>query len=185
LALGLNLKDENIISFHPNPSEQNSINYEIRYVNLYRDILESIPQKGNDHVLLLPKLAPHSYGDSPDEERLFWFRYKQVARLIEAHRAYQVKYNKDFSLSIIVLDNLNALSHHPLARQRVHQLFRLIAWGGVLGIHIVEHTPSEKFQVFQNEVEALSDIVVHLDWSTQEYRYKTIEVLKSRCQRNV
>ncbi len=185
LALGLNLKDENIISFHPNPSEQNSINYEIRYVNLYRDILESIPQKGNDHVLLLPKLAPHSYGDSPDEEQLFWFRYKQVARLIEAHRAYQVKYNKDFSLSIIVLDNLNALSHHPLARQRVHQLFRLIAWGGVLGIHIVEHTPSEKFQVFQDEVEALSDIVVHLDWSTQEYRYKTIEVIKSRCQRNV
>lgn len=188
LAIELDLKDDRIISFHPNPSTQNSFIHEIGYIHLYKEILERIPRdngKESDPILLLPKLAPHSYGDSPDEEQLFWFRYKQVARLIEAHRAYQAQNDKDYSLGIIVLDNLNAFSHHPLARQHVHQLFRLIAWGGVLGVHIVEQNPSEKFRVFQTEIEALSDIVVHLDWQTQEYRYKTIEFVKSRCQKNV
>jgi hypothetical protein len=188
LATELGLEDKGIISFHPNPSGVNSPNNEIRYASLYEEILQSVEQKNDpkiDHILLLPNLAPHSYGDNPDEEKLFWFRYKQVARLIEAHRAYQANSNDKLCLSIIVLDNLNAFSHHPLARQRVHQLFKLIAWGGVLGVHIVEQNPSEKFRIFQSEVEALSDIAVHLDWHVHEYRYKTIEVLKSRCQRNV
>jgi len=188
LATELNLENNRIISFHPNPSNQNSFVHEIGYIHLYKEILERIPPENGEEsapILLLPKLAPRSYGDSPDEEQLFWFRYKQVARLIEAHRAYQAQNHEDYTLAIIVLDNLNAFSHHPLARQHVHQLFRLIAWGGVLGVHIVEQNPSEQFRVFQTEVEALSDIVVHLDWQTKEYRYKTIEFVKSRCQKNV
>lgn len=184
LAADMGLAAEAIVSFYPNPPNQITSSQEERYVTLYEEILKSVPDS-SDRVLLLPRLAPHSLGDSPDEETLFWFRYKQVARLIEAHHAYRNKGSNGFCLGAIVIDNLNAFSHHPLARQRVHQLFKLISWAGILGIYIVEQSPSEKFRVFQAEVEALSDIAVHLDWHKQEYRYKTIEVVKSRCQRNV
>jgi len=143
-------------------------------------------------VLLLSKLAPRSYGDAVDEERLFWFRYRQISRLIEAHRAARDSENVNLQgvdstrlLSAIVIDNLNAFARHPLARQRVHQLFSLLAWGGVLGIHIVEVSSSGETTTFQNDVEFLADVVIGLDWRYDPYQYKVFEIKKSRCQRNV
>jgi KaiC/GvpD/RAD55 family RecA-like ATPase len=186
LATGMGIDNDKIIDFYPDPSEGDDDLGEPGYVYLYRKILqEKLNPEGP--LLFVPKLAPRSSGQSVSEESLYWFRYKQIARLLEANRAVK-EYNKDdkpIRISTVVLDNLNAFCHHPLARRRVHQLFKLICWAGVLGIHIIEDNPAEEFRVFTTEVEALADIIIRLDWHEGEYRFKRIEVAKSRCQKNV
>lgn len=157
------------------------------YLQLFDNFIKA---RGNSNapVILLPKLAPRSYGNVVNEETLYWFRYKQIARILEAHNFKHlrdpIKPSKLY-LNMIVLDNLNAFSRHPLARQRLHQLFKLITWGGVLCIHIIEDDKSEDTHAFRTTAEYLADIVVSLDWIEDQYKYKVIEISKSRCQRHV
>jgi KaiC/GvpD/RAD55 family RecA-like ATPase len=196
LAERMGIPEKATIAYHPNPAAAGDDNpSRPGYVRIYEQIMNGCETVDSDPILLLPKLAPRTYGDVIDEERLFWFRYKQIARLLEAQReierpalnapAQAVTKSSHFILTSIVLDNLNAFSRHPLARQRVHQLFNLIAWGGVLGIHIIEDAPGEEANVFSSEVTYLADIVIRLDWRDDGYRYKVMEVTKSRCQRHV
>lgn len=180
LAKDMGMEESEIVELFPNRlQEDHQSAFEPSYVELYRGLVE----KAKKLLLLLPKLSPRAFGETENEDRLYWFRYKQIARLLEAARATGVN---DAILTAVVLDNLNAFSHHALARQRVYQLFKLLSWAGVLGIYIIEDNPAEEFRLFRTEVEALADIVVRLGWGGgDEYRFKVMEVLKSRCQRNV
>ncbi|RJQ63773.1 MAG: hypothetical protein C4530_03025 [Desulfobacteraceae bacterium] len=190
LAAELKIPKENIFDSFPNAPRIEAAPAEPAYVLMYKNILDHIrDDKESDltkPILFLPKLAPRSYGSAVDEERLYWFRYKQIGRLLEAHRSYSLTdTDHKFMLTTIVLDNLNAFSKHALARQRIHQLFGLITWGGILGVHIIEDNPAEEIRTFRNDVEFLADIVIRLTWNETHYRYKIIEVAKSRNQRNV
>ncbi len=171
MTRGLDLHDSDPLEFFPNSGKRQEA-----YIN---SLEKTKP------VLLLLALAPRSYGSAVDEERLFWFRYEQISKLLEENRKMFMAGERNCSLSSIVIDNLNAFSRTPLARQQIQQLFRLISWYGVLGIHIIEHTPSSEITAFQSEVEFLADIVVRLSWIEGDYQYKALEVAKSRCQRHV
>ena len=174
-----------IVEFNPNiipinPFEEKKPSY----VSTYQEIFKLDKSK----VIFLPRLSPRTYGNIVEEDKLFWFRFKQLALLIEANKYFQVIDTSDdnsFALSTIAVDTLNAFSHGLLARRRIHQLFSLITWGGILGIYIIESNPSVESKTFQSEVESLADIVIHLNWETKDYQYKYMEIIKSRCQRNV
>jgi KaiC/GvpD/RAD55 family RecA-like ATPase len=191
LATQMKIPEENIFDSFPSTAIIKKTLNEPSYIALYRNILDKIPKvqntlRSSKRILFLPKLAPRSYGSALNEEKLYWFRYKQIARIIEAHRSYIASGNDHkFILTSVVLDNLNAFSKHAMVRQRVHQLFGLITWGGILGIHIIEDNPAEEIRTFRNDVEFLADIVIRLAWNDAQYQYKIIEIAKSRNQRNV
>ena len=188
IADRLGIKD-NIINFaYISDQLALSSNRKPDYIDLYSESVKKHMKK--TFAIFFPKLAPRSYGKTSNDNYLFWFRYKQIASLLEASRYYQLKNQAKKKqataiLNSIVIDNLNSFSRHPLARQQVHQLFKLISWSGQLGIYIIENNPSEKEKIFQSEVEFLADIVIRLDWHEKDYQYKFIEIAKSRCQRNV
>ena len=151
---------------------------------IYDSLPETLPKK-NKPILFLPKLAPRTYGDGISEDRLFWFRYHQIVDLFELMRDPNFNPERRYVLTAIVIDSLNAFSRSPLARQQIHQVFKLVSWYGILGIHIIENDPASESGSFQSEVEFLSDIAIRLGWNRDKYQYKVMEIVKSRCQRHV
>lgn len=186
-ACGVGLPESNIKRFFPDLANADS---SFRGTGLNIAALRTLLQDGIDikrPVLLLPKLTPRTYAKEEDEERLFWFRYQQISRLLDNLRELE-SFQSDgwqYCVGSLVIDNLNAFSRSLLARQQIHQLFRLITWHGILGIHIIENSRLFESSGFQTEVEFLSDILIRLDWVQQDYQYKVMEVLKSRCARHV
>lgn len=160
----------------------------------YRDLYEELTEDARDaRVVLLPHLSPRAFpstgtGDGSD---VFWHRFKQLARLCE----FGPWYARDWALDgeptppellAIAVDNLNAFGQGALAREQIHQLFRLSAWAGVLGIYIWEQEPGAgPGATILDEAAFLADIVIRLSWGEGDYRHKQIEVHKSRFQRHV
>ena len=154
------------------------------FLRLYSDIGKK--DNGNDRRLIFPSLVPNIITPEGKHQDIFWYRYKQILRLIEGDRCLSMKSNKDhYRLAVIVIDSINGFTQEKLHRSDIHRLFKLITWSGLLGIHILENPPDLPVENLQGEIEYLADIVIKLDWIRDEYQYKVMEILKSRNQRHV
>jgi hypothetical protein len=167
------------------------------YKDLYDKLTRGLLGKGlnsNKRVVLLSKLSPRFYSQMPldDEKKVFWSRYKQLCRLCE-HAAWYTEEWKDAvdqygpPLLGVIIDSINAFGYHTLNREQIYQLFSLISWSGVLGVFICEESENGRREnaKFIDEVTFLSDIFIRLSWADTDYKYKQIEITKSRYQKHV
>ncbi|MCX6582448.1 MAG: hypothetical protein NT166_19935 [Candidatus Aminicenantes bacterium] len=154
----------------------------------YEDLFD---KAGTNRLLLLPRLSPRFVGEkTEDDDRiLFWQRFKQISRLIEASFvATQGEPTHDRRLHAVVIDNINSFLNEPMAREYIFKLFRLISSSGILGIFILEDPEESTTDIKREleEVEFLTDIWIKLGWSLRlDYKFKMLEIKKSRYQRHV
>jgi KaiC/GvpD/RAD55 family RecA-like ATPase len=155
------------------------------------DEYKNLINKKDTRFLLLPRLSPRFVGEktSDDDRILFWQRFKQISRLIEASFVVtQGDPNHDQRLHAIVIDNINSFLNEPMAREYIFKLFRLISSSGILGIFILEDPEESTADIKREleEVEFLTDIWIKLGWSHRlDYKFKMLEIKKSRYQRHV
>ncbi|MGD2089143.1 MAG: ATPase domain-containing protein [Candidatus Aminicenantes bacterium] len=174
---------ENNIRYFPKILEMSSIRSR-EYLNFFED-------NNKRRILLLPRLSPRFVGEITEksERILFWQRFKQISRLLES--SYSITKGDPFHpnrLHAVVIDNLNCFLNEPMAREYIFKLFRLMSLSGVLGIFILEDFKEETVDSIKvlEEVRFLTDIWIELGWKYKlDYKYKTIEIKKSRYQRHV
>ncbi len=161
----------------------------------YRDLYNSLIKETDDkRTILLSKLSPRFYTQVPaeNEKRVFWNRYKQLCRLCE-NSYWHIKDWQDAvdqhspPLLAAVVDSLNAFGQQKLNREQIYQLFSMTTWAGILGVFICEEPEQSGHEDYNfiNEVEFLSDMFIRLSWADHDYRYKQIEIVKSRYQKHV
>lgn len=156
-----------------------------------REYLNFFEDNNKRRILLLPRLSPRFVGEITEksERILFWQRFKQISRLLES--SYSITKGDPFHpnrLHAVVIDNLNCFLNEPMAREYIFKIFRLMSLSGVLGIFILEDLKEETVDSIKvlEEVRFLTDIWIELGWKYKlDYKYKTIEIKKSRYQRHV
>ena len=154
------------------------------FIKLYQNLIKLEDEKYNK-ILIFPSLVPNILGkERQKEDDIFWYRYKQILRLIEGDR-FCSKNANSFRLICVVIDSLNGFTQDKMHRSNIHQIFKLITWSGLLGIYLIENSPESLLDNYNSEIEYLSDVVIKLDWIKKDYQYKVIEVTKSRNQRHV
>lgn len=154
------------------------------FIRLYQKIVGY--SGGEDKMLIFPSLVPNIVNrENTKEENIFWYRYKQILRLIEGDRYLATTDDDHHRLAAIVIDSLNGFTQEKLHRSDLHQIFKRITWSGLLGIYILESSSESPIEYLQKEIEYLADIVIKLDWIRKDYQYKVMEISKSRNQRHV
>lgn len=156
-----------------------------------REYLNFFEDNNKRRILLLPRLSPRFVGEITEksERILFWQRFKQISRLLES--SYSITKGDPFHpnrLHAVVIDNLNCFLNEPMAREYIFKLFRLMSLSGVLGIFILEDFKEETIDSIKvlEEVRFLTDIWIELGWKYKlDYKFKNIEIKKSRYQRHV
>jgi len=164
---------------------------EEEYANLFTEAEEEIGGATPYRLLLLPRLSPRFVGDkSADDDRiLFWQRFKQISNLLEASfLVTRGEPTHEQRLHAVVIDNINSFLNEPMAREYIFKLFRLISSSGILGIFILEDPEESTTDIKREleEVEFLADIWIKLGWTQRlDYKFKRLEIKKSRYQRHV
>jgi predicted HD phosphohydrolase len=164
------------------------------YKDLFKgkEVVEERDREYKDtRILLLPRLSPRFLGEmsQANERKLFWQRFKQISRLIESSfSATRGDPFNQYRLHAIVVDNLNSFLNEPMAREYIFKLFRLISSSGILGVFILEDMEDDNTGISRGleDVEFLADIWIKLGWTKKlDYKFKMLEVKKSRYQRHV
>jgi len=164
---------------------------EAEYANLFKAAEAEKDGAESYRLLLLPRLSPRFVGDkSADDDRiLFWQRFKQISNLLEASfLVTRGEPTHEQRLHAVVIDNINSFLNEPMAREYIFKLFRLISSSGILGIFILEDPEESTTDIKREleEVEFLADIWIKLGWTQRlDYKFKRLEIKKSRYQRHV
>lgn len=188
-------KNISIKNLQTDLGEANYNNYNSIMGWSYRDIYNDLTKEDDKKtILLLQKLSPRFNSQVTNDKKdfVFWKRFKQLCRLVENAswhgENWDIYSNQENNLLLaFVIDSLNAFGQETLVREQIYQLFKLVSWSGLLGIFLYEESDVQQQQgnPFLDEVAFLSDIFIRLSWSKGIYRYKQIEILKSRYQKHV